>query len=99
MTAKRDAVRTTATPKKFNIDRRAHAIAIDSEGDALLSTTELANLLGLSEKWCEMARSRGFGPRWVKLSPRRVRYRLSDVRLWLAERVHQRTSEYAAREA
>jgi predicted DNA-binding transcriptional regulator AlpA len=99
MTTKRSAVVTTAIPKKFSIDKRAHAVAIDSESDALLSTTELANLLGVSEKWCETARSRGFGPKWVKLSPRRVRYRLSDVRLWLAERVRQHTSEYLAREA
>jgi len=42
----------------------------------------------------ETGRSRGWGPPYIKLSPRRVRYRRGDVKAWLADRAHRCTAEY-----
>jgi hypothetical protein len=42
--------------------------------DELLTTKELARLLGVSVAWVEIGRCRGYGPEYVVLSPRRIRY-------------------------
>ena len=86
-------------PKRHHIDRRAaklvEAEQISNDPDQLLSTKELADWLGCSPEWCEIARHRAYGPKFVKLSPRRVRYRRGDVVKWLAGRTHQSTKEAA----
>ncbi|HYU12570.1 MAG TPA: helix-turn-helix domain-containing protein [Stellaceae bacterium] len=87
----------TDTPQRHHLDRRAADIAEQSAGNAddLLSSSEVAEWLGVSTQWVEIARHRGFGPRWVRLSPRRVRYLRADVLAWLRERSHAATAEYA----
>jgi predicted DNA-binding transcriptional regulator AlpA len=91
----------TATPQRHHLDRRAADIAEKGAGDPdeLLSTAALANWLGCSPQFLEIARSRGFGPRWCRLSSRRVRYMRSDVLAWLADRTHAATAEYMTRGA
>jgi predicted DNA-binding transcriptional regulator AlpA len=83
-------------PKRFHIDRRAAAVAvmIDGAPDALLDTHEIAKWLGYSEAWIEIGRHRGYGPPFIKVSARRIRYRVRDVVHWLEERTHQSTQEY-----
>lgn len=84
---------------KHHLDRRAEAIVErGNEGDAddLLSTAQVAAWLGVSLQFLEIGRHRGYGPKFVRLSPRRVRYRRSDVLTWLKERTHAATNEYAA---
>lgn len=85
------------TPQRHHLDRRAARLAADDTGDDedLLSTRETADILAVSEPWLEIGRSRGYGPPFVRLSPRRVRYQRGALREWLRARVHQRTSEYA----
>jgi hypothetical protein len=51
--------------------------------------------LGLSPQWCEIGRSKGWGPVFVRIGPRRIRYRRGDVVAWLNARTHARTSEYS----
>jgi hypothetical protein len=84
--------------KAHHIDKRAGAIVENTKGngDDLLSTRETAIWLGVSEPWLEIGRSRGWGPPFIRLSTRRIRYRRDSVLAWLAEREHARTSEYAA---
>jgi predicted DNA-binding transcriptional regulator AlpA len=84
-------------PKRHHIDRRASKIAtdIDGDNDALVSTRELADQLGISTQWLEIGRHRGYGPKFVKLGPRCIRYRWRDVLTWLAERSHLSTAEYS----
>jgi hypothetical protein len=60
----------------------------------LLATDEVAALLCYSIQWVEIARHRGFGPPFIRLSPRRVRYLRSDVIAWLKTRRHASTAEY-----
>ena len=84
-------------PSRHHLDRRAaHLMDQGSNGqpDDLLSTVELAGWLGVSNQWLEIGRSRGYGPKFVRIGPRRVRYRRSDVLEWLAARSYQSTAEY-----
>jgi predicted DNA-binding transcriptional regulator AlpA len=86
------------TETKHYIDKRAHKVAAEisacGEPDNLLSTNDVADLCGMSIQFFEIGRVRGYGPRFVRLTPRRVRYRRSDVIAWLEERTHARTCEY-----
>ncbi len=84
--------RPEVTGRKHHLDRRAATIADDhGEGDPddLLSTRELALWLGTTEQWCEAGRLKGYGPRFIKLSPKLVRYRRSDVLQWLRSRTQR----------
>ena len=86
-----------ARKRKHHLDKRADALITSSDGqndDDLLSTPQLADWLGTSTQFLEIARSRGFGPRFLKISSRRIRYRREDVIIWLAERSHAGTAEY-----
>src|SRR5438046_1711739 len=81
-----------------HLDRRAtELIEAENEGtdDELRSTVKTALWLGVSAEWLEIGRSRGWGPPFIKLSPRRVRYRVGDVKKWLADRSFRHTGEYS----
>jgi predicted DNA-binding transcriptional regulator AlpA len=86
-----------APPAKLHIDKRADAIVAvdDGRSDEMMSTIEVAAWLGMSTQWLEGARHRGFGPKYMNLGPRMVRYRRGDIIEWLRTRTHQSTSEYA----
>ncbi len=83
---------------RHHLDRRAlDLIEAANEGtdDELLSTPRTAVWLGVSPEWLEIGRSKGWGPPYLRLSPRRVRYCRGDVKRWLQERLHRSTAEYA----
>ncbi len=86
-------------PVSHHLDRRATDIVAASTGppDELLTTKVVAKWLGVSVQWCEIARHRGYGPRFHKFSARKIRYRRIDILAWLETRVHSCTSEYAPR--
>lgn len=88
----------SARPKtKHHLDKRASTLLADNVGgddDDLLDTPAVAGWLGVSEEWVENGRTYDYGPKFVKLSSRVVRYRRGDVRAWLKRRTHQATSEY-----
>jgi hypothetical protein len=80
-----------------HLDRRAVAlIERQARGtdDELIDTPTLALWLGMSPEWVEIGRSKGYGPPFLRLSPRRIRYRVGDVKGWLAERAYRHTAEY-----
>lgn len=89
------------TTKRHNLDRSAADLAASADGspDDLLTSSDVAEWLGMSVSWLEIGRHKGYGPRFTRLSHSRVRYRRSDVLEWLDKRKHQCTSEYLAREA
>jgi hypothetical protein len=92
-------------PNRHHLDRRARQLlAAEPPGighndpplsdEALLTTTQVAAWLGVSIQWLEIGRVRGYGPRFVRLSPRCIKYRVGDVREYLRERAHASTAEY-----
>jgi predicted DNA-binding transcriptional regulator AlpA len=88
---------TSATgPVRHHLDRRAADLAAAGAGnpDDLLSTSDLAEWLGVSVQWVEIGRSKGWSPPFIKLSPRRIRYRRESVLEWLRARSFVSTSEY-----
>lgn len=60
-----------------------------------LNTSGAAEYLGLAESTLEKMRVTGDGPAFVKLG-RAVRYRISDLDAYLAERVVSSTSQKVA---
>ncbi len=56
-------------------------------------TKSAASYLGLSTQYLEIARHKGNGPKFIKLS-RAVRYRRSDLDTWMTAQLHQHTGEY-----
>lgn len=53
------------------------------ENENLLTTNQLASLLGLKAETLARWRSLRIGPRFVRISPRCLRYRSSDISAWL----------------
>jgi predicted DNA-binding transcriptional regulator AlpA len=94
-------------PKSFHIDKRAAMISAADAGDddELLSTQQVAQLLGVSEVWLKKRLADGTGPPSKLLSPRCRRYPRSLLRPWLEKRdreatkVAARRAERAARSA
>ncbi len=91
---------STNPNRKFHLDRHADRIAerIARSGDAdhMISTITLAEITETSKEFWEGLRCHGLGPEFVKLSPRKVRYRVDALVEWLNQRSHIRSSEYAA---
>src|SRR5690242_17598948 len=88
-----------SSPQKHHLDKRALDLieaANAGADDALLSTPVTAGWLGVSDQWLEIGRHHGWGPPFIRLSPRRIRYRVGDVKEWLRERAHRSTAEYTA---
>jgi hypothetical protein len=86
---------SAAPARRHGIDRRAIDLAaMPGDDDDLLSSMQTANWLSVSQQWLEIGRSRGWGPAFIRLSPRRVRYRRGTVRQYLIERAASSTAEY-----
>lgn len=75
------------TPNRHHLDKRAEKLADEpGDDDDLLRTKEVAEWLGVSEPWLEIARSKGFGPPFIRVTPRMIRYPRGRVRRWLRAR-------------
>ena len=68
-----------------------NAIAYVTED--LLKPKEAAARLGLTVRFLEARRYRGDGPAFVRISPRCVRYRDSDLQEWIEARVRMSTTD------
>lgn len=62
----------------------------------ILTTTEAAPKVGQSPRTLEDWRTKGIGPKFVKLG-RKVFYRPEDLDAWIEERAFTSTSEYPAK--
>jgi predicted DNA-binding transcriptional regulator AlpA len=76
-------------PRTHHLDKRsAHLDQFIASGDPdqLLSTKQVAELIGMSVSWLEIGRCAGFGPPFLKLGPRMVKYRRADLVRWIRSR-------------
>ncbi len=55
--------------------------------DSYLNTVQAASILGLKPSTLEAWRMYGRGPPWIRMGPRIVRYRLSDLNQWISENI------------
>ncbi len=92
---------TETAERRLHLDRRAAEIIANTEGadDDLLSTRSVAIWLGVSEEWVEIGRSKGYGPPFIRLGPRRIRYHRRTILDWLAARSFTSTEQYPAKSA
>jgi excisionase family DNA binding protein len=64
--------------------------------DVLISAAKAAEFLGISDNALAKMRHAGEGPPFLKIG-RRVRYRRSDLEVWLAARGYTNTAAVTAR--
>jgi hypothetical protein len=86
-------------PSFHRLDRRADQLIADGAtdddvNDDLLNTAAVARWLGMSEIWLEIGRSKNYGPPFVVLNRKRIRYRRRDVVAWLRQRTYTATDQY-----
>jgi hypothetical protein len=55
--------------------------------DRLLTTGQAAEYLNVSVYWLEKARCRGYGPNYIRITARAIRYRISDLEAFLMQGV------------
>lgn len=73
---------------------RSHEIVrIENPDGRLLTADELADYLHLTVGHLSQLRYLGTGPRFVRVTGRQVRYRVSDVDAWLAAKTCTRSDE------
>lgn len=59
----------------------------------LLSVADAASLLGVNRSFLDRRRTAGTGPRYVRLSARKIAYRKEALEHWLQEQDRQSTSD------
>jgi predicted DNA-binding transcriptional regulator AlpA len=65
--------------------------------DDLLTTRQVSEWLVCSTQWLEIGRLRGYGPKYVKVGPKMVRYTRAAVRAYLRERERAHEAEQRRR--
>ncbi len=82
--------RRYGAPRRHHLDRRAAqllATTIKTTTKAgMLTTQQLADLLGVSPQWLEVGRIKNYGPPFERLGPRLIRYKPDGVVKWLKQR-------------
>lgn len=63
----------------------------------LMPLKEASAYVGLAESTLNRYRSKGGGPRYVRVGRRRIGYRREDLDEWLHKNTHSSTSEYPDR--
>lgn len=66
--------------------------------DGYIPPSAAARHLGLAESTLAKARVTGTGPRFARFGHRSIRYRIADLDVWAAERLHSSTGAYTRRE-
>lgn len=61
--------------------------------DRLVNESKAADLIGYSVRALQNWRSRGGGPRFVRVSKRSIRYRRRDLNAWVEDRLVSSTSD------
>ena len=83
-----DHVDSVASPPPDN-----GGVGAADELTPLLTEPQAAAYLNLTQRALQAWRCRGGGPRYVKISARAIRYRKSDLGLFVDERLRSSTSD------
>ncbi len=78
------------------MDQRHPALGVLNDPDhldRLLSEAEAARFIRYSKRALQNWRVRGGGPRYIKVSPRSIRYRRRDLMAWIEARIQASTSD------
>jgi len=65
------------------------------QSDTFLNTEDAARYLRLAPTTLNRLRVTGFGPPFLRLTPKCIRYRASDLRQWAEDQKHTSTAQYA----
>jgi predicted DNA-binding transcriptional regulator AlpA len=68
------------------LNNSSRTSGLDLDGLKVLSRPEVIALLNISKVTFDRLEQKGGGPRKVRLSPRRIGYRVCDVKAWLDSR-------------
>lgn len=55
----------------------------------LISEHEVARILNIAPKTLQSWRQNGFGPKYLKLSNKTIRYKTEDIQNWLQQRTNE----------
>jgi predicted DNA-binding transcriptional regulator AlpA len=66
----------------------------ETTGNVLLTTEQAARIVGATRRLLEEYRRKGGGPKFVRLSPRMVRYRVEDLNEWITSNLKSSTADY-----
>ncbi len=69
---------------------------LDIEANRVVGEDDAAGLIDLSGSSLRRLRRAGAGPRYVRLSPRRIGYRIGDLIAWLEARASPRQETVVA---
>jgi hypothetical protein len=69
--------------------RRRPVPLVGDDGDVVLSLLEWANMAGISERTAQDLRARGEGPRFIKLTDKKLGVTLAEHRRWLKSRMER----------
>jgi hypothetical protein len=88
-----------AKAQTHHLDNRLDELIAAGAGDPddLMTISEVAAWLRVSLIWLHIGRMKGYGPPFVRIAPRHIRYKRSDVLAWLKARTYRSTDEYARR--
>jgi predicted DNA-binding transcriptional regulator AlpA len=70
-----------------------------TEDDRYLTEDEFCARYHLAPRTAQRWRITGCGPKWVRIGPRRIGYRLSDCEVWTASRTFAHRADELARGA
>jgi len=68
-----------------------------ANGETYLSEAEFAARFGLGRRTLQRWRQTGEGPKWCRLGPKRILYRLNDIEAWAAARTFFHRADELAR--
>jgi hypothetical protein len=94
---KQKSSRPSRRPNKTKIAKNVEVIGSktpEGDDDTLLDTLAVAAWFSVSHQWLEAARCKNTGPKFIKVTPRSIRYRKGD----LIEYLRSQTSDQEAAE-
>jgi predicted DNA-binding transcriptional regulator AlpA len=78
---------------RLRVDHGATSVSGTSTAQLFLTAAEAAALLRVSAITLSRWRIQGYGPRWIKMGPKRVAYEMDDIIAWTNAQKRTSTSD------